>query len=142
MNRRIAKKVLRDQDRYSHQQHIHAAHRLYKQASQYGNGPLAFAALTMKPRRSYPNALDDQLALHFELMIGQNGRREPITVSRVNVVPPPPVTKPAFRADGQVHNFGLIPWVVKKRDVDTLTKYQIRDQNRRAKPKRSVADFA
>jgi hypothetical protein len=140
MNRRLAKKVLKAPSRYDGHQKNGAAHRLFRAASRAGDGVLAFRALRLKPRDSF--ATEDQVDLKFQKLLGQHERGEQLTVSTKDVLPPPPVSKPAFRRDGQVHNFAAIPFPGQERRQPTLTQYQVRDQNHRARPKRSVADFA
>jgi hypothetical protein len=147
VNLRIAKKVLKHQHRkreyklvYSGQQCYFAAHRLFRYASRFELAKLALQALRLKPQNSFQ--VDDQVDLKYELLIGQEGRRETLTCSRAKVVPPPPINKPAYRRDGQVHNFNCLPYPGAKQNKITLARYQMRDQNHRARPRRSVADFA
>lgn len=47
--------------------------------------------------------------------------------------------KPFYRRDGQVHNFGALPFPGKKRM--TVAQYEARYGGRRPVPKRSVRDF-
>jgi hypothetical protein len=158
VKKRVAKKILKNQHRqrpmrrqtdgsylasrpvYSDQQKNLAAHRLFRPACRHGDAKLAWAALKLKPDNSF--TVDDQVDLKYEWLKGQELRREKLTISTKDIVPPPPVAKPAFRRDGQVHNFGAIPFPGQERKQPSLARYQVRDQNRRARPKHSVADFA
>lgn len=141
MNLRIAKKVLRDRERYSGYQHLAAANRLIQRASLYEDAHAILAAFRLKPENAFQN--DERFELKFELLIGQDGREESLTYSRKPIVIPEVICVPAFRRDGQVQNFNALPQPgIKKSAQVSLARYQVRDQNRRAKPKRSVADFA
>ena len=164
MKLRVAKKILKAPDAYNHQQRYRAAHRLYRQASTFKDGELAFIALLLKPQTSFVR--DEELDLRFELFQLQIERGEQPTL-RSGMVPVPPIErKPVYRGDGQVHNFNAMPYPkkvvmygVEQPDMDkgwhemgewryerpyTAKKYQIRTGglDRGKKPKRlKLADI-
>lgn len=107
MKLRIAKKVLNDPDRYSGHQRLAAAHRLYRRATAFKDGSAGYAALLLKPQRSYHE--DDQLDLRMELFQTDLdlGRLPVFTRGEVVI---PPITKPVYRKDGQVMNFAVQPF--------------------------------
>jgi hypothetical protein len=109
MKLRIAKKVLLDPDQYSGQQRYAAAHRLFRRASTFKDGSAGYAALMLKPQRSYHE--DDQLDLRMEsFQADLDAGREPVFEPGEVVVPPVDQKKPVFRRDGQVHNFNALPF--------------------------------
>lgn len=107
MNLRISKKVLKDPDRYSHQQRTRAAHRIYTCASTFKDGELGLMALLLRPQNSFTE--DDQLDLRFEVFTCQLERGEqPLFARGEVVIPKENLNKPVFRKDGQVHNFNAL----------------------------------
>ena len=108
MNLRIAKKVLADPDRYSHQQRYDAAHRLFRRASTFKDGPAGYTALYLKPQRSFHE--EDQLDLRFELFQAAIDADAEIVFAPGPVVIPPAEGKPMYRRDGQVQNFNALPF--------------------------------
>ena len=109
MNLRIAKKVLKDPDRYSAQQRYHAAHRIYHWASTFKDGEVGFMALQLKPQKTFHE--DDQLDLRYEYFLKAFDSLEEIDFPPGEIViQPEAVKRPAFRRDGQAQNFNAIPW--------------------------------
>lgn len=108
MNLRVAKKVLADPDRYSHQQRYDAAARLYRRASTFKDGPAGYAALYLKPQRSFHD--DDQLDLRFEAFLADVDVDREIDFPPGPVYVPPAEGKPIYRRDGQVQNFNALPF--------------------------------
>jgi hypothetical protein len=109
MNLRIAKKVLKDPDRYTGHQRLVAAHRLFTRASTFKDGEQGLLALYLKPQRSFH--ADDQLDLRFEYFLNLYNKLEEIDFPPGEVViDKEALRKPAYRKDGQVQNFNAMPF--------------------------------
>ena len=109
MKLRVAKKVLKAPDRYTGQQRYDAAHRLYRQATTQKNGWTGFAALTLKPQRSFHE--DDTLDLRLEYFQSLFDRGDEVNFPPGEVVVPTlNADKPIYRRDGQVANMAAIPY--------------------------------
>jgi len=133
---RIAKKVLKDPDRYTGQQRYAAAHRLFKRASTFRDGAYGFCALLLKPQRSFHN--DDQLDLRLEEFQSMYDRGEKIKFAPGEVVIPQlNIDKPVYRRDGQVHNFAVLPFPGKMQYgqvVEPPTTYWAMGEERHERP--------
>jgi len=121
MKLRVAKKVARDPSRYSGQQVYDAAHRLYRRAAQFKDGAAALEALKLRPDASFTT--DDDQYLRREQLLGMEERGESLVYHPAIEVPVNNM-KPAFRKDGQAHNFNALPFPGQR--PWSLKAYQVR----------------